>query len=83
MLSFVPVGGLSAAEELISRLNLPLVAPSLGGVETLVSRPAAGSHAGVDPAKRHELGIFDELIRVSVGIEDAEDLIADFEQALA
>jgi cystathionine beta-lyase/cystathionine gamma-synthase len=82
MLSFEPVGGLSAAERFISRVALPMSAPSLGGVETLLTRPSTTAHAGLTPAERAQLGISDSLIRVSVGIEATDDLIADFDQAL-
>lgn len=82
MLSFGLEGGQAAAERLMDRLTLPVVAPSLGGVESLVTRPAATSHAGIDPEERRRLGITDGLIRVSVGIEDTGDLVADFEEAL-
>lgn len=63
-------------------LTIPLRAPSLGGVESLVSRPAVTSHAGLTPEERRAAGISDRLVRISVGIEDARDLIADFERAL-
>ncbi|MBW2538842.1 MAG: PLP-dependent transferase [Deltaproteobacteria bacterium] len=61
---------------------MPVVAPSLGGVETLITRPATTSHSGMPPDERRALGISDSLIRVSVGIEATEDLIEDFDQAL-
>ena len=83
MLSFEIKGGLEAAERFIKATTLPIVAPSLGGVETLVTRPATTSHAGMAPADRRRLGITDSLIRVSVGIEAIEDLIEDFDRALA
>ena len=82
MLSFQLVGGLPAAEVLLSALTLPAVAPSLGGVETLITRPAVTSHAGMTPEDRAAAGITDDLIRLSVGIEDAEDLMTDFAEAL-
>ena len=82
MVSFRMAGGLEAAEVLLSALTLPAVAPSLGGVETLITRPALTSHAGMSPADRATAGITDDLIRLSVGIEEAEDLIADFAAAL-
>jgi cystathionine beta-lyase/cystathionine gamma-synthase len=82
MLSFEPKGGLAATEALLRKLRIPIVAPSLGGVETLAIRPTTSSHAGLSAEERHALGISDELVRVSVGIEAAEDLVADFEQAL-
>jgi cystathionine beta-lyase/cystathionine gamma-synthase len=83
MLSFRTRGGEAAAIRFLEGVRLPYVAPSLGGVETLVTRPAATSHAGMSPEDRARLGITDDLIRVSVGIEDEEDLIADFVNALA
>jgi len=82
MLSLRLKGGLPEAERLIASLELPSFAPSLGGVETLITRPAISSHAGMSRADRERLGITDDLVRVSVGIESAEDLIDDFRQAL-
>lgn len=82
MLSFELKGGLPAADSLMRRLTLPIVAPSLGGVETLITRPAITSHSGMSPEERQKLGISDSLIRLSVGIEATEDLMEDFEQAL-
>lgn len=83
MLSFEMTGGLDAAERFIQATTLPVVAPSLGGVETLVTRPATTSHAGMTPEDRRRLGITDGLVRVSVGIEAAEDLLEDVDRALA
>lgn len=83
MLSFELKGGLEAAERFLNHLTLPILAPSLGGVETLITRPATTSHAGMSPAEREAIGITDSLIRLSVGIEDAGDLIDDFDWALA
>jgi cystathionine beta-lyase/cystathionine gamma-synthase len=82
MLSFEPRGGVRAADRLIARLRLPISAPSLGGVESLITRPATTSHAGMSPDDRARLGISDSLVRVSVGLEAAADLIEDFRQAL-
>jgi cystathionine gamma-synthase/cystathionine gamma-lyase/cystathionine beta-lyase len=82
MLSFRLSGGVEAAEVLLSALKLPAVAPSLGGVETLITRPATTSHAGMSPADRAAAGITDDLIRLSVGIEDKQDLLDDFAEAL-
>jgi cystathionine beta-lyase/cystathionine gamma-synthase len=82
MLSFEIDGGVPAATHVMHRLQLAAVAPSLGGPETLVTRPAESSHAGMDPQARRDLGIGDALIRVSVGLEAPEDLTADFEAAL-
>ncbi len=83
MLSFEPKGGADAAERMFSRLSLPLHAPSLGGPETLVTRPAASSHVGLAPEERARIGISDGLVRVSIGLEAAEDLMEDFDRALA
>ena len=66
-----------------SRLELPICAPSLGCVETLITRPVQTSHSSLSPEEREAAGISDSLIRVAVGIESAEDLCADFEQALS
>lgn len=83
MLSFEIHGGDAAALRFVRALDLALEASSLGGVETLVSLPFNTSHARLSPAERLVAGIRPGLVRVSVGIEDADDLIADFEQALA
>jgi cystathionine beta-lyase/cystathionine gamma-synthase len=82
MLSFEVDGGVEAADQLLSSLRLPIVAPSLGGVETLITRPATTSHSGMAPSDRARLGISDSLIRLSVGIEATEEIIEDFEAAL-
>ncbi len=82
MLSFELLGGVAAAEQFIQETRLPIVAPSLGGIETLLTRPATTSHSGLSPEERQQAGISDELIRVSVGIEHTDDLIDDFKQAL-
>jgi cystathionine gamma-synthase/cystathionine gamma-lyase/cystathionine beta-lyase len=83
MLSMRLRGGEAAAQTFLDAVRLPYVAPSLGGVETLITRPATTSHAGMSPEDRERLGITDDLIRVSCGIEGTQDLIADFDQALA
>ena len=82
MMSIELKGGVEEAEQFVSKLRIPLVAPSLGGVESLVTRPAKTSHAGMSPEERRRSGISEKLIRISVGIEATEDLIDDFEQAL-
>jgi len=82
MVSFEAKGGAAAAERMFSRLTLPLHAPSLGGAETLVTRPAASSHAGLSAEERAQIGISDGLVRVSIGLEAKEDLIEDFDRAL-
>ncbi len=82
MLSFELAGGLDAADRFMSALHIPISAPSLGGVHSLVTRPATTSHAGMPPEDRRAVGVTDGLIRLSVGIESAADLTADIEQAL-
>jgi cystathionine beta-lyase/cystathionine gamma-synthase len=82
MLSFEMKGGVDEAERFIQSTTLPIIAPSLGGIETLITRPATTSHSGLSPKERKRLGISDGLIRVSVGIEATEDIIEDFEGAL-
>jgi cystathionine beta-lyase/cystathionine gamma-synthase len=82
MLSFETRGGVDAAERMMQRAKLPIIAPSLGGVETLLTRPATTSHSGMSIEDRRRLGITDSLIRVSTGIEATEDIIEDFDQAL-
>jgi cystathionine gamma-synthase/cystathionine gamma-lyase/cystathionine beta-lyase len=66
----------------MQHVEIPLVAPSLGGVETLATRPVLTTHVGLSPAEREAIGIRDGLIRVSVGIEGADDLVQDFLSAL-
>ena len=83
MVSIVLKGGGEAADDFMEHLKLGMCAPSLGGVETLVSQPRYTSHAGLTPDLRRAQGIPDGFVRLSIGIEAAEDLIADFEQALA
>jgi len=82
MISFEVKGGIEAADRFIRNNTIPVVAPSLGGVETLISRPATTSHAALDPETRRTMGITDSLVRVSVGIEATEDLVEDFDRAL-
>ncbi|MCL4709030.1 aminotransferase class I/II-fold pyridoxal phosphate-dependent enzyme [bacterium] len=82
MMSFELKEGLGAAKRFIDAVKIPLKAPSLGGIETLVTRPVTTSHVGMSAEERKRLGITDSLIRVSIGIEATEDLLADFEQAL-
>ncbi len=82
VLSFELRGSVQEAENLIASLELPLSAPSLGGVESLITRPAATSHAGLTPEEREAIGVSDRLVRMAVGIESPEDLCADFAQAL-
>lgn len=82
MLSFELKGDVETADRFIQNMDLPISAPSLGGVETLITRPVTTSHSGVSPEERQMLGISDTLIRLSVGIEATEDLIEDIKQAL-
>jgi cystathionine beta-lyase/cystathionine gamma-synthase len=82
MLAIVVRGGDEAALRVVNRLRLLYAAPSLGGVESLVSMPRFTSHTSLGRDERHALGVADGFIRISLGIEDAADLIADLEQAL-
>lgn len=82
-LSFDLAGGAAAAERFMAAAQLAIVAPSLGGVDTLVMRPAAFSHAGLSPEERASQGIDEGLVRLSVGLESVEDLLEDLDQALA
>jgi cystathionine beta-lyase/cystathionine gamma-synthase len=81
MLSF-DLGSLDAAKAVLNHVKLCSLAESLGGVETLISLPALMTHASIPVEKQNEIGITQGLIRLSVGIEDVEDLIADLDQAL-
>jgi len=81
-LSFEPKGDATAARRFLKRIRLPIVAPSLGGVESLITRPCETSHAGLTDEQRNVLGISNGLIRVALGIEAITDLIDDFDQAL-
>jgi len=81
MVSF-DVGSLEAARIVLESVKLCTLAESLGGVETLICHPATMTHASVDQDKRNRLGITDGLVRISVGIEDTDDIIADLDQAL-
>jgi cystathionine beta-lyase/cystathionine gamma-synthase len=83
LLSFELSGGAPAADRFIERLAIPVCAPSLGGVETLITRPATTSHAGIAPQDRRRMGISDGMVRLAAGIEAAEDLIDDLAQALS
>jgi cystathionine gamma-lyase len=82
MLSFEVVGGVDAAREVARRTRLFTLAESLGGVESLIELPALMTHASLPAKRREEIGIDDGLIRLSVGIEEVADLIADLEEAL-
>lgn len=83
MLTFNIKGGLKAASTFMKSLKVFTLAESLGGVESLVNHPLTMTHSSVPKPHRDYLGIDEGLIRVSVGIEDEEDLLADLKQALA
>jgi cystathionine gamma-lyase len=83
IVTFFVKGGLSEAKQFLERLQIFTIAESLGGVESLVDHPGLMTHASIPLEQRKALGIDDTLIRLSVGIEDAEDLIQDLAQALA
>lgn len=83
VLSFEVAGGRDAASRLLDRLRLVRPAVSLGGPETLICHPASSTHVGMSPDAQRESGITDSLLRVSVGLEAIEDVIADFSAALA
>lgn len=76
------LGSLDAARRMLERVRLCSLGESLGGVETLISHPATMTHAGYTQAERDGIGITDGLVRISVGCEDAADIVADLEQAL-
>jgi cystathionine beta-lyase/cystathionine gamma-synthase len=82
MISF-ETGSLESARTVLNSVRLCSLAESLGGVETLISHPATMTHASVPAEERQRIGITDGLVRISVGIEDLEDIIADLDQALA
>jgi cystathionine beta-lyase/cystathionine gamma-synthase len=82
MMAIVHRGGGEAIAKMIRRLELITHAPSLGGVDTLVSEPRFSSHDHLSPEERAALGVPDGFLRISVGIEDPDDIIADLDQAL-
>jgi len=82
IVTFFTKGGLPGARRFLERLELFTLAESLGGVESLVDHPAIMTHASVPPEARARLGISDSLVRLSIGIEDTDDLVEDLEQAL-
>ena len=78
----IEMGSFEAAKGVLDRVRVMSFAESLGGVESLISHPATMTHASIPPERRAELGLTDGMVRLSVGIEDAADLLADLEQAL-
>jgi cystathionine gamma-lyase/cystathionine beta-lyase/cystathionine gamma-lyase/homocysteine desulfhydrase len=82
MISF-ETGSLSNAKKMLKKVRVCSLGESLGGVETLISHPATMTHAAVGEKGRKEIGITDGMVRISVGIENVEDIIADLDQSLA
>ena len=83
MLSFEVKGGIESVKKLFDNLTLFTLAQSLGGVESLISHPTTMTHAGMEESARLEAGITDALVRISVGIEDIDDILADLANGLA
>ncbi len=83
MVSFVVAGGIERARKLLSNIKLCSLAVSLGGPETLLEHVATMSHLNMSPKERAALGISEGLVRMSVGLEDSQDIIADLSSALA
>ncbi len=83
LISFEVKGGMEAGKQLMDSVKLCTLAVSLGGVETLIQHPANMTHASMGPEARKRAGITDGLVRISIGIEDVDEVIADLEQALA
>ena len=83
MMAFELKGGRESVQRMLSRFRLASFAASLGGVETTISYPEITSHRGLTPEERAQLGVGPGTVRVSVGIEAAEDILADFTQALS
>jgi cystathionine beta-lyase/cystathionine gamma-synthase len=79
----VLTGSREKAAKVLGKVRVFSLAESLGGVESLISHPASMTHASVEPERRTELGIAEDLVRLSCGVEDADDLLADLEQAFA
>ena len=79
----IELGSVDRAKRLVERTKIFVLAESLGGVESLLGHPASMTHASVPPEMRRDMGLTDSLVRLSVGIEDVDDLIADLDQALA
>ena len=83
MISFGVVGGYEAGKKVMNNVHLALLAVSLGGIETLIQHPASMTHSKLSPEARESGGITDGLVRLSIGIENIEDIIADLDQALS
>jgi methionine-gamma-lyase len=83
MISFGLKGGLDAGRKLMNSVTFCVLAVSLGGIETLIQHPASMTHSKLSAEAKRQGGISDDLVRLSVGIEESEDIIADLEQALS
>jgi len=83
MISFGVVGGYEAGKKVMNNVHLALLAVSLGGIETLIQHPASMTHSKLSPESRESAGITDGLVRLSIGIENVEDIIADLDHALS
>lgn len=83
MVSFQIKGGLNEGSKLVDSMEIPRIAPSLGGVESLIEQPSLMSYYEMSSSEREAVGIFDNLIRFSIGIEDPDDLLKDLEQGLS
>jgi cystathionine beta-lyase/cystathionine gamma-synthase len=77
------LGSLENANRMLRKVQVCTLGESLGGVETLISHPATMTHAALGEEGRRQIGLTDGMVRISVGIEDADDIIADLDQALA
>ena len=82
MITFFLKGDIKKSKKFLEKIKMFSLAESLGGVESLIEHPAIMTHASIPKEVREELGIFDNLIRLSVGIEDIDDLLADLEKTL-
>ena len=83
MIAFEVKGGLDAITKMFDRLELVKLATSLGGVDTIATIPCISTHGGLSKEQQLEMGITENLVRASIGIEDPEDLLEDFKQALS
>jgi cystathionine gamma-synthase len=83
VISFIVKGGLEAASQLVDGVKIPLIAPSLGGVESLIEQPAIMSFYELTTEERRAIGIEEGLVRLALGVEDADELITDLDQAFA
>ena len=83
MISFELKGGLEAGKRMMNRVQLATLAVSLGNTDTLIQHPASMTHSTLSPEVRSEMGLTDGLVRLSVGIENVEDILADLDQAMA